>query len=73
MTNKPGRAVTSRQEGESKVFFISELFYTSNRDYVIQKVGNTWLLYNGITGEYIKDFTSLAVLQKYIDKRRAEK
>lgn len=50
------------------MFFISELFYTKSRDYVIQRVGNSFLLYDGRSGKYIKDFRDFRTLQEYIER-----
>ena len=54
------------------MFFISELFYTKSRDYVIQRVGNSFLLYDGRSGEYIKDFRDFRTLQEYIERMRKD-
>jgi hypothetical protein len=53
--------------------FISELFWTNSRDFVIQRVNGAWLLYDGKTGNFIRDFRTFAAMNKYMQKMRQEK
>jgi hypothetical protein len=52
---------------------ISDIFWSSTRDFAIQRVNGGWLLYDGKTGNFIRDFRSFAAMNKYMQEKRQEK
>ena len=52
---------------------ISETFWTSDRRFAIQRVGNVWNLYDGENyGYFVKDFSSFPKVQEYIRNERTK-
>ena len=51
---------------------ISEVFWTSDRQFAFQRAGNYWNLY-GADGEFMKDFRSFVALQGFITQERLKK
>ena len=52
---------------------ISDIFWSSTRDFAIQRVNGGWLLYDGETGNFIRDFRSFAAMNEYMQEKRQEK
>lgn len=49
---------------------ISEVFYTHDRKFCFQRVGNYWRLYGGPEGTFIQEFRSFASMNEYIMTKR---
>lgn len=47
--------------------FISEVWYTNNRDWAFQRVGDSWNLYDN-NGDFVFSFRSFISLTEYIKK-----
>lgn len=57
-------------EGEVRIMpggFISEVWYTNNRDWAFQRVGDSWNLYDN-NGDFVFSFRSFISLTEYIKK-----
>lgn len=53
---------------------ISEIFWTSDRKFAIQRVDRFWRLYGGEMGYFIREFGSFPKVQEYIrDERMNER
>ena len=52
---------------------ISETFWTADKEYAFQRVGNIWNLYSGDEGCFEKEFPSFVELQLYIWQSRDKK
>ena len=50
---------------------ISEPFYTNDRKFAFQRVGNYWRLY-GWDGNFVREFRSFVSMNEYIMKSRME-
>lgn len=52
---------------------ISEIFWTTDKDFGFQRVRNVWNLYERDNGWYfVKDFRSFWRMEQYIKERREE-
>ena len=49
---------------------ISEVFYTHDRKFGFQRVGNYWRLYGGEDGHFIREYRSFVAVQEHIMKAR---
>lgn len=49
---------------------ISEVFYTNDRKFCFQRVGNYWRLYGGEDGHFIREYRSFVAVQEHIMKAR---
>lgn len=54
-------------EEQKKKFFISEVWYLSNRLFAFQRVGTFWNLYDH-NGDFIKEFRSFYAMTQYIEE-----
>ena len=52
---------------------ISEVFYTHDRKFCFQRVGNYWRLYGGTEGSFIQEFRSFVAMNEYIMKEMLNK
>ena len=48
----------------------SEVFYTADRRFAFQRVGNYWRLYGGKEGSFIQEFRSFVAMNEYIMNER---
>ena len=59
------------KEPHMTIICLSEIFWTTDKDFGFQRVGNTWNLYERENGWYFtKDFRSFWQMQQYIRERR---
>ena len=49
---------------------ISEVFYTHDRKFCFQRVGNYWRLYGDEDGHFIQEYRSFVAVQEHIMKAR---
>ena len=49
---------------------ISEVFYTNDRKFAFQKVGNYWRLYIGWEGSFKAEFRSFVAMNEFIQNER---
>ena len=49
---------------------ISEVFYTSDRLFAFERVGNYWRLYGGLDGTFIEEFRSFVAMSEFIMNER---
>lgn len=52
---------------------VSEVFWTTDREFSFYRVGNYWRLYHGAIGEFLMEFRSFVTMQEFIRNRRMEK
>lgn len=52
--------------------FVSEVFYTKERDFAIQRVDGFWLLYDG-NGDFVNEFASFARMNEVMNEIRRVK